>query len=413
MRNTNLRYWICQVLGWGGWTLLSIVTVYLFASDMYLKTPEKKFLFFITLFIEFLWFIAATHLLRSILKKIGWIRFPINKVILVFIGGIVFTGLLSFFGAKSTALLTGTSLLEYEKQQQFETAKQKEKDLNIAGTRYYLPEVNAENNPDAYVAAQSIKKSTGWYRNEQGIWQYEEQSKGRFWWDIIFTFILISLWLLVYMVWHYLERNRLGELDKLSLEKIVKELELKTIKSHINPHFIFNSLNSIRALVDENPQRARSAITELANILRSSLQVEKMETVPLHKELGIVKDYLALEQIRFEERLKIEMDIDEDTLEQPVPPMMLQTLVENAIKHGISKKIDGGIIRIISRFVNDHFELVVQNTGLLSTAIDNEGFGIKSTRDRLKFLYKTNSDFQIQNINGNKVEAKISMPVAL
>ena len=167
------------------------------------------------------------------------------------------------------------------------------------------------------------------------------------------------------MVWHYLERNRKDEVDKLSLEKTVKELELNTIKSHINPHFIFNSLNSIRALVDENPQRARTAITELSNILRSSMQVEKMETVPLHKELDIVKDYLALEQMRFEERLKIEMDIDEDTLEQPVPPMMLQTLVENAIKHGISKKINGGIVKVISRFTNNHFELVVQNTGWL------------------------------------------------
>ena len=271
-----------------------------------------------------------------------------------------------------------------------------------------------KNNPkdaDNYVAAETIKKSTGWFRDSKGIWQYEEQRKGSFWWNIIFSFLLISLWLLVYMVWHYLERNRKDELDKLSLEKTVKELELNTIKSHINPHFIFNSLNSIRALVDENPQRARSAITELSNILRSSMQVEKMETVPLHKELDIVRDYLALEQMRFEERLKVEMDIDEDTLEQPVPPMMLQTLVENAIKHGISKKIDGGTVRVISRFVNEHFELIVQNSGLLEEAPFDEGFGLKSTRDRLKFLYKTNSDFQIQNINGNKVEAKISMPV--
>ncbi len=122
-------------------------------------------------------------------------------------------------------------------------------------------------------------------------------------------------------------------------------MSLERLKSHINPHFIFNSLNSIRALVDENPERARTAITELSNILRSSMQVEKMETVPLNKELDIVKDYLALEQMRFEERLKIELDIDEDTLNQPVPPMMLQTLVENAIKHGISKHYKWGVCK--------------------------------------------------------------------
>ena len=411
MRKTTLRYWICQVFGWGGWTMLSIVTVYLFASDMYLNTPEKKFFFFATLFIEFFWFIAATHFLRFVLKKINWMRFSSNKVIFLFIAGVIFTGLLTFYGAKTTAVATGTSLVEYEKRENLKSAIAKEDQLNLAGTQYFLADKNNPKDADNYVAAQNIKKSTGWYRNDRGVWQYEEQRKGRFWWDIILTFILIALWLLLYMVWHYLERNRKDELDKLSLEKTVKELELNTIKSHINPHFIFNSLNSIRALVDENPQRARSAITELSNILRSSMQVEKMETVPLHKELDIVRDYLALEQMRFEERLKVEMDIDEDTLEQPVPPMMLQTLVENAIKHGISKKIDGGTVRVISRFVNDHFELVVQNSGMLEEVAFDEGFGLKSTRDRLKFLYKTNSDFQIQNINGNKVEAKISMPV--
>jgi LytS/YehU family sensor histidine kinase len=127
---------------------------------------------------------------------------------------------------------------------------------------------------------------------------------------------------------------------------MVKELELQTIKAHINPHFIFNSLNSIRALVDENPERARKAVTELSNILRSSLQSDKMETVSLQKELSIVKDYLALEYMRFEDRLKIVYDIDEDTLDRPVPPMMLQTLVENAIKHGISKQMD---LKVVTR----------------------------------------------------------------
>jgi LytS/YehU family sensor histidine kinase len=297
--------------------------------------------------------------------------------------------------------------VEYEKNEDLKIAIAKEQTLNLAGTDYYASPLK---NSESYQAAQNIKRSTGWYRNSQGNWQYEDQNKGRFWWDIILTFILMALWLLLYMVWHYLVRNRKDEIDKLNLEKTVKELELNTIKSHINPHFIFNSLNSIRALVDENPQRARTAITELSNILRSSMQVEKMETVPLHKELDIVRDYLALEHMRFEERLRIEMDIDEDTLEQPVPPMMLQTLVENAIKHGISKKIKGGVVKIISRFTNHHFELIVQNSGWLGEEPFQEGFGLKSTRDRLKFLFQGKAEFDIKGINGNEVEAKIKMP---
>ena len=225
---------------------------------------------------------------------------------------------------------------------------------------------------------------------------------------------LLLVWNMIYYIYHYVETNRRQELDTFRLEATVKELELKTIKAHINPHFIFNALNSIRALVDENPERARTAITELSNILRSSMQAEKMETVPLLQELDIVKDYLALEHMRFEERLKIEMDIDEDTLNQPVPPMMLQTLVENAIKHGISKQVNGGFVKIISNFKGNHHELIVLNSGTLNGYISNskDGFGIKSTQDRLNLLYQGKANFQIRDINGGMVESKIIMPLA-
>ena len=145
----------------------------------------------------------------------------------------------------------------------------------------------------------------------------------------------------------------------------MRELELKTIKAHINPHFIFNALNSIRALIDEDPARARESVTHLSNILRSSMQAEKLETVPLERELNIVKDYLALEYIRFEDRLKIEYNINNETLAQPVPPMMLQTLVENAIKHGIGKQLNGGVVKVTSDFKNNYHQLIVQNSGHL------------------------------------------------
>ena len=414
----NLRYWACQVAGWGGWTMINLFFVYQFAHDMYLKPPEKSRVFLTDLFIELVWSILATHLLRFVLKKMQWMRLPTKKVIMLFISGVTLAGLTVYYGSKATALLTKTSLIEYEKKEDLNKAINKENQLNVAGTNYYLSNANklqlqdtsksALNYATAFI---SIKKSTGWYRNQNGDWQYEDQRKGRFWWEIIFTFILVALWLLLYMVWHFVEKNRNDQVDRLTLEKTVKALEVKTIKSHINPHFIFNSLNSIRALVDENPQRARKAITELSNILRSSMHVEKMETVPLHKELDIVKDYLALEQMRFEERLKVELKIDEDTLEQPVPPMMLQTLVENAIKHGISKSINGGFIKICSDFKDNNHELVVQNSGQLNDVINDDGFGIKSTQDRLRFLYHGKARFEIKNVDSNMVECKIIIPV--
>jgi two-component system, LytTR family, sensor kinase len=233
----------------------------------------------------------------------------------------------------------------------------------------------------------------------------------RFLSNLIFDSPMILVWVSIYYIWHYVELGTKSEIQKVKLESLVKELELKTIKSHINPHFIFNALNSIRALVDENPNRARTAITELSNILRSSMQAEKLETVPFEKELNIVKDYLALEHIRFEDRLHVEYEIDEDTLDQPVPPMMLQTLVENAIKHGIGKQKDGGLIKVISDYRDNHHELIIQNTGQLNSTTNSDGFGINSTRNRLKLLFGGKANFEIRDIGNNMVEAVVKMPV--
>lgn len=234
--------------------------------------------------------------------------------------------------------------------------------------------------------------------------------------ELIFTkafpsFFILFIWNCIYFIFHYIQKSSRQRVDTLKLEALVKELELKTIKAHINPHFIFNALNSIRALIDENPERARTAITELSNILRSSMQAEKLETVPFERELNIVKDYLALEHIRFEDRLQVTYEIDEDTLDQPVPPMMLQTLVENAIKHGISKQLNGGTVKIISDFKDKHHELLVQNTGHLNGGINEDGFGLTSTQNRLLLLFGDKATFNIRQVNGNMVEAKVELPV--
>ncbi|MCK7559028.1 histidine kinase [Chitinophaga sedimenti] len=224
---------------------------------------------------------------------------------------------------------------------------------------------------------------------------------------------ILTLWAAIYFTWHYVEKSRNVQLDKLKLEATVRTLELKTIKAQLNPHFIFNALNSIRALVDENPQRARTAITELSNILRSSMQVEKVEMVSLENELNIVRDYLALEHIRFEERLKIQYDIDPETLELPIPPMMLQTLVENAIKHGISREIRGGVISVASHLKdNTQHELTIRNTGQIRERLSNGGgFGLQSTRARLEILFGKRASFEIRNLDAQTVEAKVLMPL--
>ena len=224
---------------------------------------------------------------------------------------------------------------------------------------------------------------------------------------------LLLIWNAIYFMYHFISKTRKHEMDTIKLEALVRQLELNTIKAHINPHFIFNALNGIRALIDENPERARKAITELSNILRSSLSAEKAETVSLNEELKIVRDYLALESMRFEDRLKVEFAVDEKTLNNMVPPMMLQTLVENAIKHGISKQMKGGVIKISSGVRNDQHELLVQNTGHLNGySKHGGGFGIASTKDRLNLLYGEKASFEIKQLNDILVEARVVMPLA-
>ena len=233
----------------------------------------------------------------------------------------------------------------------------------------------------------------------------------RFLFSIIFDTPIFLVWMSVYVLWHYIEFTNTEEIKKVRLETMIKELELKTIKSQINPHFIFNALNSIRALVDEDPQRARQAITELSNILRSSIQVDKVEITSLEKELDIVKDYLALEYIRFADRLKVVYEVESKTLPHQIPPMMLQTLVENAIKHGLSKQPGDCTIKIISNLENDKLVLIVQNTGLLQPS-EKDGFGLQSTRERLNILYRGQAIFEIYQCEPNEVTAKLVIPIS-
>lgn len=229
--------------------------------------------------------------------------------------------------------------------------------------------------------------------------------------NLFTSFIYFFIWNCIYFIYHYVTETRKNQLDNLKLEALVKSLELKTIKSHINPHFIFNALNSIRALIDEDPTRARQAVTGLSKILRSSMQSDQQEIISLEKELDIVKDYLALEFIRFEDRLKLVYQIDEATLKNPIPPMLLQTLVENAIKHGIGKAIEGGEIMVAAKAYDDYYEVRVVNTGKLNLTEEHEGFGLASTANRLLLIFGEKATFSIHQLDTEHVEAKAIIPL--
>lgn len=225
-----------------------------------------------------------------------------------------------------------------------------------------------------------------------------------------FSFVLF-FWSLIYFLVHYIENYKKAEIENLKWSASINEIELNKLKSQLNPHFMFNAMNSIRALVDENPGKSKEAITQLSNILRNTLQMGKNKVIPFDEELRIINDYLALESIRYEERLKVSLDIHPDSKQFQVPPLMIQTLVENAIKHGISKLTKGGIIEIQTKIEKEQLIIKIKNSGQLqSTNESDSGFGIKNTLQRLQLLYGKDANMSIRNLDNEFVLTELIIP---
>jgi LytS/YehU family sensor histidine kinase len=220
--------------------------------------------------------------------------------------------------------------------------------------------------------------------------------------------LIFFFWSVLYFTYHYFERYN----KSLKYEASMIEIELNNLRSQLNPHFIFNALNSIRALVDENPSKSKQAINQLSNILRKSLSPDKQGLTKFDDEMKIVKDYLGLETIRFEERLKTEFVIHPDSHQYLVPPLMIQTLVENGIKHGISKLKEGGIIQLKTTVEAENLRIQIRNSGHLVNGVRRSkgGLGIRNTIQRLKLIYGNRTSFRIANENNNFVLTEIIIP---
>ena len=229
---------------------------------------------------------------------------------------------------------------------------------------------------------------------------------------------LLAGWHCIYFFYHLFDRFNRSEIERLRLATTVKEAELRALKSQVNPHFIFNSLNSLRALIDEDPARARLAVTQLSNLLRYSLQSGQLETVPFEDELRVVSDYLALEQVRHEERLRVRLDIAPETLALPVPPMLLQTLVENAVKYGIATRPEGGEVAIVARCVGGALSIQVTNPGSLNAPGAqvrpvSTGVGLRNAADRMRLLFGERASLQLRTEAPALVVAEAILPLQL
>lgn len=218
-----------------------------------------------------------------------------------------------------------------------------------------------------------------------------------------------GIWTSLYI--RFMERRQQQETET-KLRLAASEAELRALEAQIDPHFLFNCLNSIRALVGENPSKAQDMITRLANTFRYNLRRDPAHTVPLASEVEAAGDYLALESVRFEDRLRVSFAIAPGAEKTLVPSMLLQPLIENALKHGIAPRSSGGEVLIRAERQPGGTRIEVENTGQLRSGAgsDAEGVGLSNTRERLRLLYGGRASLELRNRDGGHVVAAVLIP---
>ncbi len=185
---------------------------------------------------------------------------------------------------------------------------------------------------------------------------------------------------------------------------------MRALKSQVNPHFLFNSLNTLRALIPAELERPREAVTRLADLLRASLASGQRALVPCEEELATVEDYLALEQLRLESRLHVRREVATEALSWPMPPFLLQGLVENAVKYGIAREEDGGEITIEIAVRQEALHALITNPGRIGPEADATGLGLKNARDRLRFLFGAGASLRLVQRSDRLVAAELIIP---
>lgn len=346
-KNRLSLYWKCQI---SGWSLVSIYWAYVvFTRDHY-----GYFLTFLNYILDILIGIILTHGYRFIALKLKWNSLSLPQLFRKILPSIILLAVL-------------------------------------------------------YMLVVNIK----WYF----FWQFIGGKEIDLWnsltyWDpVLLTGLrLMSIWILAYHLYHYYQNKIETTRQNAELFVIAKQAQLDNLSAQLNPHFLFNSLNSIKSLVIENPETARRAIDLLSDLLRSSLYEKDKDLITIKDELALVKDYIELEKLRFEERLQLEVTVDKSLETFKIPTLSIQLLVENAIKHGIDSKIEGGIVSITIKNEGGFVSIQVLNPGRLSLNKTSKGLGLKNLHERLKIQYNSKASFKLVALNNDIVEAKILIP---
>src|SRR5436190_3273817 len=235
---------------------------------------------------------------------------------------------------------------------------------------------------------------------------------------VIFYFhvTLVIYWAIVlaHLSWGYYQRSLERELQASALATELVRTRLEVLRMQLNPHFLFNTLHTISALIHENPEDADRIVARLSELLRVSLEQSDTQEVPLRQELSFLERYLEIEQTRFQERLAVERQIEPGLENALVPSLILQPLVENAIRHGVEPREDAGRVKIAARRLDGMLELKVSDNGPglpeAEAAPRREGVGLSNTRSRLSHLYGANHRFELTPASGGGLEVRLLIP---
>jgi hypothetical protein len=350
----QLVYWIFQLTGWGLYTLVRFIGgVVVLAFPWNRLGLELLVLNGIGLF--------CSHRLRAFVRRRHWSALPIRKLIWrIVVGAFV-------LGTPLGILTQFTDLSAFQ---------------DPAFLKAYAPAIGFNWTVFASIVVEIIN------------------------WSILFV-----IWLAIYFSAIAVREHRSAKLKQSELARALQLAELRLLKSQLNPHFLFNALNTVRSLIAENPGRAQSAVTRLANTLRYTLSSRHDELVTLAQEMEIVTDYLELESMRFEDRLRIETHVSANAASVYIPVMLMQTLVENAVKHGIAELPAGGLLTISAALENQMLKVEIENPrppAPVSAA--GEGVGLRNARDRLKLLFGARASLDLDLSKPNVATARLRVP---
>jgi len=225
---------------------------------------------------------------------------------------------------------------------------------------------------------------------------------------------VLTLSALVTIYFYSIEKARRAQLEAERAQRQAAEAQLTLLQSQLEPHMLFNTLAHLRVLIKLRPDDAQQMLDQLIAYLRATLQASRAESHSLRAEFERLRDYLALMQVRMSSRLQVQLDLPEELAELPLPPLLLQPLVENAIKHGLEPALEGGLLRVSARRQGQTLSLRVEDSGVglgAAPASDGTGFGLGQVRERLRTRFGASAQFRLQALQPHGTLAELEIPL--